>query len=431
MWVRFWATALLLAFASDVVAALAGAATVAPALSLPELLKEARRTNPDLLAARKRWEAMQARIPQATGLPAPRISVEFEEIPRGTIKVNRSTIMYQLLQSLPFPGKLSLRHQVAVKEAQVAAMEFKKREWDVTSQVKSVYYDLFLLDRELDIQREQVTLLQQASAATQARYSSGTGSQAELLQAQMEVLEASNERGVLEHRRLAMSAHLNHLLNRSVHEQVGQPVSIRLSPVPASPDQLMAQAVDQQPELLVFKFSAERADASWRLSKRELLPDLETMLELRDPPMAPIGPWDLALALVLPFWFWTKEKYGVRVALRDKESAQAAYQAMLNEVAKRIHENWHEASAAYETAKLCQDGLIPLSRQAVTSALAAYQGGKGSFAELLEALRRLNERERTYYQHLAALEQRIVMLEQSVGVPLRPDHAEPDEKEKP
>ena len=164
--------------------------------------------------------------------------------------------------------------------------------------------------------------------------------------------------------------------------------------------------------------------AAWRIQKRELLPDLETMIELRDPAMGPFGPWDLTLALVLPFWFWTKQKYGVKAALFDKESAQAAYQGMQNEIQRRIHEHWHEAKAAYTTAQLCQEGLIPLARQAVTTALAAYRSGRGLFMELTDALVALRERQRTYYQHLVALEQHIVMLEQSVGVALRPSHQE-------
>ena len=140
--------------------------------------------------------------------------------------------------------------------------------------------------------------------------------------------------------------------------------------------------------------------------------------------MAPIGPWDLQLALVLPFWFWTKQQYGVKVALHDKESAQATYQAMLNEVSRRVHEHWHEAKAAYATAQLCREGLIPLSQQAVSTALAAYQGGRGPFMEVLDALRNLSERQRTYYQHLVLLEQQMVMLEQAVGLPLQEEHEE-------
>ncbi len=391
-----------------------------PPLSLPGLLNELKAKNPDLLAARKQWEAAQARIPLSKGLPAPRIGIEFEEIPRGTVKLNQATLMYQLIQSLPFPGKLSLRQQVAVKEAQVAAAGYKKVEWEMKSMLKSVYYDLFLLDRELELQEEGLLWLRQAAATAQARYATGSSPQAELLRAQAELLEAENAEQVLGHRRKAMSAHVNHLLNRSAAEGVGAPGPIPLEPLPTSLDELVTLAQQNQPDLLTFKFSAERAEAAWKLSKRELLPDLETMVELRDPAMGPIGPWDLTLALVLPFWFWTKQRYGVKAALFSKESAQAAYQGMQNEIQRRIHEHWHEAQAAYDTASLCQESLIPLAQQAVASALAAYQGGRGSFLELLAALQALTERKRTYYQHLAALEQRLVMLEQSVGVSLRP-----------
>ena len=395
---------------------------LSPALSLPPLLQEVRRVNPDLLAARKRWEAAQAKIPLSKGLPAPKIGVEFEEIPRGTVKLNQATIMYQLIQMIPFPGKLSARHQVAVKEAQVAAMEFKKAEWEVFSMLKSTYYDLFLLERESELQQEQAVWLKQAETVARSRYAGGISSQAELLRAQGEALDAANEVSVLSHRRLAMQAHLNHLLNRPGHEPVGSPVPVELMPVPSSPEDLLAQAKEHQPGLLAMKYSVERADAALKLSKRELLPDLETMLELRDPAMGPVGPWDLSLALVLPFWFWTKQEYGVKVALRDKESMEAAYQAMQNEMARRVHENWHEAMASHEKAKLYQDALIPQGKQMVEAALASYQGGKASFMELIDAIRTLNERRRTYYEHLVSLEQRIVMLEEAVGIPLRPSH---------
>jgi len=399
-------------------AAPAGAADGA-ALSLPSLLDEARRVNPELRAARKRWEAAQAKVPLAKGLPAPRIGVEWEEIPRGTVKLDQATLMYQLIQSLPFPGKLSARKRVAVAEAQMAAMMFKQAEWQLLSDAKAAYYDLYLLDRELELQQEEQLWLDQAVASAQARYASGTATQAELLAAQAEALEVSNMRQVLLNRRQAMAAHLNHLLNRASHEPVGQPEPIPLKTLPLSPDELLLLARERQPELLVFRYSAERAEAAWRLAKRELLPDLETMLELRDPAMGPIGPWDLTLALVLPFWFWTKQRYGVRAALYDKESAQAAYESMQNEIARRIHEHWHEAMAAYRSSRLAEDGLIPLGRQAVASAMAAYPGGGGSFTELSEALRILSERRRAYYRDLINLEQHVAMLEQAAGISLR------------
>lgn len=421
-WVNNRVASLIVSVALGALPVSASADAVTPSLSLPELLAEAQRANPTLREARTRWQAAQARIPQAKGLPAPRIGIEFEEIPKGTVKLNQATIMYQLIQSLPFPGKLSLKHRVAIKDAQLAAMAFKQAEWNIASQMKEAYYELFLLDRELALQQEQRWWIEQAVATAQAQYATGQADQAELLGWQAEALQASNELEVLTHRRRAMAAHLNHLLNRPVHDAVGQPQPMTLQALPATADELVLAATERQPELLMFRYSAERAEASWRLAKRELWPDLETMAELRDPAMGPIGPWDLSLAIALPFWFWTKAKYGVKAALFDKESAQAAYEATRNEIARRIHEHWHEAQAAYQTARLCEDGLLTLRRQAVSSAMAAYQSGRGSGMALAQALQQDAQQRRTYAQHLVAFEQHVVMLEEASGVPLRASH---------
>ncbi len=126
-----------------------------------------------------------------------------------------------------------------------------------------------------------------------------------------------------------------------------------------------------------------------------------------------------ALAVALPFWFWTKWQYGVKVAIRDRESAQAASEAMEQEIARRIHEHWHEAHAAHTTAALSRDGLLPLSKQVVASSLAAYQSGRGSLRDLLAALQRHAEQRRSYAQRLVELEQHVVMLEQAAGISLR------------
>ena len=392
-----------------------------PAVSLDQLLEELRRANPDLLAARKRLESAQAKVPLSKGLPAPKIGVEFEEIPRGTIKVNRATAMYQFLQMIPFPGKLSLKAEVALKEAQVVGMMLKQKELELTTELKSAYYNLFLADQESELEQEKQVWLKQAAAVAEVRYSMGKGMQQEVFRLQGELLESNNQIEVLGYRRQALEAHLNHMVNRHPpFAALGRTTPLTLVPVPSSPDQLLAAALENQPELLVFKFAAEKAESAWKLSKRELFPDLETMVQLRDPPMAPIGPWDLSLALVLPFWFWTKQKYGVQVALRDKESAAAAYQAMRNEIGRRIHERWYEASGAYATAHLCEEGLLPLAEKSVSSALAGYQAGRGSFMELLDALRNWSEKKKVYFQHLVQLQQELAMLEQAVGVSLAP-----------
>lgn len=50
-----------------------GFAYPADLLSLDPLIAEARKNNPDILAAKKRWEASKTRIPQAKSLEDPSI----------------------------------------------------------------------------------------------------------------------------------------------------------------------------------------------------------------------------------------------------------------------------------------------------------------------------------------------------------------------
>ena len=238
---------LCLASMGHLVAAPAACASDGLSVSLPQLLIEARKSNPDLLAAHKRWEASLARVPQARGLPAPKVGVEWEEIPRGTFKVNQATLMYQLIQSLPFPGKLSMREKVAVKEAQMAGAVFKKAEWDVMTDLKKAYYELLLVDRQKEYEEQLLLWLRQAQASAQARYASGAASQTELLRMESEVLESSNRIAVLQQRRQAMEAHINHLLNRPAETPIGNPSLLDLIPVPSDPDELIIRAREHQP----------------------------------------------------------------------------------------------------------------------------------------------------------------------------------------
>ena len=59
--------------------------------------------------------------------------------------------------------------------------------------------------------------------------------------------------------------------------------------------------------------------------------------------------------------------------------------------------------------------LIPLSRQAVASAMASYAAGRGSFASVLDAQRDLQMHALDLAMHLSAYAQHLADLERAVG----------------
>ena len=126
-------------------------------LSLEPLLKEARENNPDILAARKRWEASKARIPQAKSLEDPSIGFAFEKVRGSPFQLNKTVSEDRMLsfsQFFPLFGKLSLKGKIAVVESQMAAAEFKNKELEIVNQVKNVYYGLFMNYKEIELKRK-------------------------------------------------------------------------------------------------------------------------------------------------------------------------------------------------------------------------------------------------------------------------------------
>ena len=157
-------------------ALLAGAVAINPLaflfagepLTLSVLIDEAKRNSPEILAAKKRWQASQARIPQAKSLEDPAIGLGFQYTPGSPFQLAKTPSqerMLSLQQFLPFFGKLSLKGKIALVESQMAAAVYKNAELEVVNQVKNAYYDLFMNYKEINLNQQSLALLENIAAA--------------------------------------------------------------------------------------------------------------------------------------------------------------------------------------------------------------------------------------------------------------------------
>src|ERR1700689_2694142 len=95
------------------------------AASLSELTEEARRNNPDILAARGAWQAAEQVPTQVTTMPDPTVSVQHLSVgsPRPFAGYSNSDFAYiglGISQDLPYPGKLRLKGESAREDAAIA-----------------------------------------------------------------------------------------------------------------------------------------------------------------------------------------------------------------------------------------------------------------------------------------------------------------------
>lgn len=386
---------------------------------LERLRAEVLERNPQIQAARSRWEAARARIPQASALDDPMIGADVEGIPYSSRSIaNKYTdVEYMVSQAIPFPLKLFVRHRAAVQEALMAEQEYQEVLRAQVAEAVVAYYEICRLDRFIEINRRNQDLLGQFAQVAEARYAAGAGGQQDVLKAQTEQALLTNEGITLQQERRSAVARLNALLDRPV----GQDLTV---PSPAVPPRLSldaeawrAVAEAHNPRLRAARARVEMAKAERSLARLDYFPDFSTRLEARQfNEQSRIREYDVMLAVNVPVWSWWKQRNAVREAQAALAAAEAGALSARNDVAAMVQDRFARADAAQRLVDLYRTSVLPKAEQALASARAGYEGGRVEFLSLLDAQRMLHETQEAAETATAALGQEMARLEAIVGV---------------
>lgn len=387
-------------------------------LSLNLLIEEAKKNNPEILAAQKRWEASKARIPQAKSLENPTVGVKFEKIPKGKLRLDKTMSedkMLSIAQAFPFVGKLTLKGKIALVESQMYASEYKNRELEIIKEVKNAYYELFFNFKEIEISEENLKFLEAIINIAQAKYAVGQISQEEIFKLNLEIAELSNRIQNLKKEQSAKKTQINTLLNRKPEDELGIPQLEEDTSFDIDIDTLYGFTLANQPELSIFSYAIEKNKYAKSLAKRNLFPDLMAEIGLRGFTGGGVGLWDLALAFSVPFWFWTKQRYEIKEAIVNLEEAQATYEAMKNKALAETKDLATEVEISKNKISLYKTNLIPILESSLNSSLAAFRSGKGDLMLLLDTIRMLLENKMSYYKALIEYNTDLADLERIIG----------------
>ena len=384
-------------------------------LTLQAVIEEALEKNPEIQALQKRFEAADARVPQARTLPDPHIEIEPETAFGGRL----GKIEYTLAQKFPFPGKLRLQGEVAQAEANQAQAEYQAKRLQVITRVKSGYHQLFLAHKALEIKREEADLLKQFATITQAKYAVGTAAQQDALKAQVTLATTLNQLITLEQEREIAAATLNTLLNRPPQSPLGTPEPAEPAPFPYTLEQLQQLALANRADLKSAGFAIERSEASRALAKRQYYPDFSVELQYIQVRRG-LDEWSPTVQMNIP-WLFTKTKYDAQV--REAEAQIGASKATLLTIRNRslfeVADLLVKIQTAERQAILYQTSVLPLAEQTLQAATVGYQTGKVDFLTLLESQRTLRDVELGLYQALVAFQQKRAELELALGMELR------------
>jgi len=147
-------------------------------LNLNEVIAIAVAKNPAVQSAAHIVSAERAKVPQAKAFPDPTAGVGWMgnirpfSVQTGDPSSYRSV---SAMQMLPFPGKRSLRGQIAAREADASQCNLEAVRRRVIADVKAAYYAYWYYDKAIRTTQENHDLLAKLSQIAEARYRVGKG----------------------------------------------------------------------------------------------------------------------------------------------------------------------------------------------------------------------------------------------------------------
>lgn len=387
-------------------------------LTLDEAIAEVLSSNPDVRAAGYRSEAAKARIPQAKALEDPEVGVMFEEVPINTADVNRGEMInYRIEQKIPFPGKRHVRGKAASFDAGVVSETSRARIRDVLLDLKKTYYDLYRLDRSIAVNRENRQLMRQFLGSAKTWYATGQAPASTPLRAQVELSNLENQQILLEQERITHQAHLQALLNRNSHEDIGIPSKLRWPRLREKLETVMDKAIENRPELASLRWMERREKSNLTAAKQTFIPDFSLGFEYNQRPNQQDA-WTGTAMINVPIFFWGKNRGAIHEAKANLKATRSEHESMEIHTRHEIAQAYSAVQASQKLVASYEENILPQAKTTLDSSQIAYGSKNIDFLTLIEAARTYRDLQMSYYETQARLGMAFAELERLVGTDL-------------
>ena len=391
-----------------------------PVLELTDVLREALEKNPAIQSALHAVEAQRHKVPQAKSLPDPEASVGWMgnlapfSVQEGDPSSYRGV---GVMQSLPYPGKLKLRGEVASQEVQMAQWEYEAVRRRVTADVKAAYYEYFFYDKALEITRKNKDLLQKLSSISEARYRVGKAMQQDVLKSQVEISLLLQKTTVLEQQRATVQARLNTLMSRPPDSPLPPAAIVEPASLNESLDALYAAAKAQDPGLQREMVAIRRNQLSTDLARKDYMPDFAIAYMFEQRPMLP-DMNGMTFTVSVPVFYRTKQREQVKQAREEVLSAEHNRDNRANELQFELKQQYLAAQASKQLLDLYTKAVVPQASLALESSMSAYEVGNVDFLTMLANFTTVLDYEVDYYRELADYQTALARMEPLVGMDL-------------
>lgn len=388
-------------------------------LKLQPLIDEALKNNHDLILSGLKVSTSKYKIPQVQSLPDPMFMFGYQN--EGYDKYTYGEMqgaqwMFSASQMVPFPGKLSLKGEMASRDSESLKALYESTKLTTIARIKELYYELFLTHKNIDLIRDKTILFSRIEDAAIARYSSGMAPQQEVLMAQTEKYMLLEKEEMLKQKLQSIEAMLNTAVGRDVNSPLGRPVEPVYVSYNPSMEELLKMSYSNSPLIKSREKMIASAKAKVNMAEKEYYPDFTIAGNVAERRGEFKDMWSLTTTINIPIFYKTKQKMAVLEAESALSEAKHELEAVKLMLSSNIRENYSMIKAAEKLTELYRDGLIPKAYQDFELAISGYVTGKVEAITVITRLKSLIDYELLYWGQFIEREKAVARLEAITAV---------------
>ena len=349
-------------------------------LTLADVIRVAGERRDEIEAARARTTAGEARPAIVSALPDPMISPSLDHLP---FMLGGADVSVTIEQQIPLSGIRRSRRTAALADVDRLRAEAERTTLDVGVQAANAFLMLQERRRTQALVAEQIGFARDVVTAANARYSSGTAPQSDVLRAEVEAARLEAAARALASEVRGADAMLNAALARDADLPVPPLAAVAFTqPLPAWA--AIKTALASRPELAAGRAEIARADADVQAMRDMFRP----MATIRTGPaytMAEGRGWMAMAGISLPIWRG-KLRAGVAEAQAMRAMSEAELRAMTRMIEGDAAAAVNQLHAARDRHDALATDVLPRARMAIDPAVAGYSAGQLPLVSVIEAV---------------------------------------------
>ncbi|MBF0546747.1 MAG: TolC family protein [Candidatus Riflebacteria bacterium] len=363
--------------------------------TLPSLITELFKENPQIRASREKILASKERISIEKTWPDPMLGLMLVPNPTTEMEMINGAKNFGISQMIPLAGKKKLAGHIAGTRVEMEKAQFQTVVLSKLEALKNSYEEITYLDDAIKIISENRKVLDRISEVATSRTTS-PAILSEIQRIQTQLSQAGYDEAILKELRVAEQARINSLLNRPIDRPLSV-ASIRqvspamkpiyqIEPPVASLTELLKLLDDDQPDLHMAALAIQMAKQEKEMSRKERVPDITVGYSQQRDRNLRVNYQGDTYRFDLNFPIWEgKNRAKVREAEHKTYAAEAEKTGLQQNLASDITAQYVRTQTLWRTIRIYEDSLLPQSQLTLENSLVNRSEVSEIIPESLEA----------------------------------------------